>query len=612
MRRTIINRRSPVRDESGYVLLTVLLVLVALTALVTVAQTNSRIEQTIGANATINTQSYYAAEAGAEKLLAAVRAEMNTGLLTLTSLTNMDTTPPTISGYTFTEYGANLDSAFTTRSITQGPFAGLVSVDRDLVVSSSVSGPAGSRSSVNLMARVQTIPIFQFATFYEDDLEIDPLPRMDLTGRVHTNGELWLRGDQGLYLWDMVTAAGDFHLQHKHTEFSYASPENHILKNDGNWAEITKDTHNYGGDDDPATFPSAAQDAAFDAYSESTWDHKIMTRASGVEPLELPIPSGIQPYELIEPCTGTEGSELKGLKYACNADIVIMIRGAGVEILDVAGAPIAITNPTAIRFRVNQFYDDREQSSIAADENVSWNEDDWDDPVAWAAMCDAGVTAGNSNSNRDVIDIDMNKFDAADYGDGVFYVTADSVGPSGTVPGCMRQYVVRLHDGPKLRAPLSVATNLPLYVLGDYNNLVNDWQPASVVADAVTLLSDRWDDSKSGEGKTEKAPDNTEVYAAIRAGHSPTPFYGSPDSGGQLENFPRFLEEWNGKTMTIIGSFVSLWFPKLSTAGWACCDYYYPPARDWGFEVRFRDPNTLPPMTPVVGQILRVGFVRRY
>lgn len=598
-----------IRDESGYALVAVLLVLGALTGLVMVAHANSRVDQRIGANATINTRAYYAAESGAENLLAAVRKKMDEGLITVSSIAAIDPTPPTIKGFTFTEYDANLSTTITTRSVTQGTWAGLVSLDRDLLVSSAVEGPADSRAAITLTARVQTMPIFQFGIFYDKDLEVLPGPVMNFAGRVHTNGELYVDGGSGLYFYEMVTAAGDLHLHRK----SLGLPDgkkNYILMTDATWKEIRKDTHNYGGDDDPATFPSAVQDKSFDDHSASNWDHMVQTRASGIEPLTIPVPSGIDPYSLIDPCSGTESAELQPMKYACNADLTIRVRAGTVEVLDKAGAPVTLDDPTAITFMVNRFYDDREQSSTAGD-NGSGVLADPADVAEWAGMC-SGTAATYSNSNRDVIRIRLARFLKDEYGDGVFYVTADSVGPGGTVPGCMRQYVVRVQNGRKLKKPLSIATNLPLYVKDDYNTEPGKWKPASLVADAITILSNAWLDSQSGEGATEVAPTHTTINAAILAGHSPTPFPGAPVGGGQFENFPRFLEKWGGETVTILGSFVSLWNPKVTQGPWWCCWYYSPPARDWSFDTRFRDPALMPPLTPLVGQILRVGFVRRY
>ena len=368
------------------------------------------------------------------------------------------------------------------------------------------------------------------------------------------------------------------------------------------WDEVLQDSHDFGVDDDPFTFPTAAQDEAFDDWSKANWDHRIQTRASGIQPLNLPIPAGVDPYELIQPCTGTEAQGVAELKYACNAGLVIHLRRQAsawsIELTDAAGTPVALSDPSAVTFAPNQFYDDREQGSASGN--------------------------ANSTSNRDVIEIDLSRIQLGEYGNGLFYVTASEAvgggkggkggkgGGGGSSPPGESQHVVRVRGGTVLQAPLTIATELPLYVLGDYNNDDGRWQPASFASDAITVLSSAWDDSRSGEGPTENTPFDTKVQAAFLSGHSPTPFFGSPDGGGWLNNYPRFLEIWSGRTATLNGSLVSLWFAQVAQGPFACCQYYSPPNRDWNFDQRFLDPANLPPFTPVVGQVLRLGFMRQY
>jgi hypothetical protein len=55
------------------------------------------------------------------------------------------------------------------------------------------------RSTANLAMsfKSRVVPLFQFAAFYDKDLEILPSPPMTLSGPVHTNGSLYLSGDGG-------------------------------------------------------------------------------------------------------------------------------------------------------------------------------------------------------------------------------------------------------------------------------------------------------------------------------------------------------------------------------------------------------------------------------
>jgi hypothetical protein len=55
----------------------------------------------------------------------------------------------------------------------------------------------------------RVIPLFQFAAFYQNDLEISPSPPMSLNGRIHTNGNLLFRPDTTLDLEGPVTVRGD-------------------------------------------------------------------------------------------------------------------------------------------------------------------------------------------------------------------------------------------------------------------------------------------------------------------------------------------------------------------------------------------------------------------
>src|SRR5262249_38709436 len=72
--------------------------------------------------------------------------------------------------------------------------------------------------------------------------------------------------------------------------------------------------------------------------------------------------------------------------------------------------------------------------------------------------------------------------------------------------------------------------------------------PCSVLADAVTILSNNWSDSNS-TGKPDAT--NTTVNTAIVAGIVPTaPVGGDGSYSGGAENFPRFLENWSDNTFT--------------------------------------------------------------
>ena len=159
-----------------------------------------------------------------------------------------------------------------------------------------------------------------------------------------------------------------------------------------------------------------------------------------------------------------------------------------------------------------------------------------------------------------------------------------------------------------------------MYVQGDYNTV--NWKPAAFFADAITFLSNNWNDAQQAEWACVAMPRNlTTVNAAIAAGNTATTCdwqragCGSPMYGGGLENFPRFLENWGGgRTFRYVGSLVSLFQSRKSFGDWGNsingCNggYYSAPTRDWSFDIRFRDPRLLPPGTPRVGTVIQTAF----
>jgi hypothetical protein len=159
---------------------------------------------------------------------------------------------------------------------------------------------------------------------------------------------------------------------------------------------------------------------------------------------------------------------------------------------------------------------------------------------------------------------------------------------------------------------LTVSTASPLYVWGHYNqtNALNlgttntfTTQPASLVADAVTILSQAWLDARSSQVLANRVAANTTVNAALLTGVVETTL--GKYSGG-MENFPRFLETWgSGNTFTYNGSMVKM-FPSLyATNAWGKDEVYVPPRRNWAYDVSFNNPNRLPPLTPSLQKVFR-------
>lgn len=100
-------------------------------------------------------------------------------------------------------------------------FAGTNTYQYSYLVRSVAANKIGDReASMGAEFLVSYIPLFQFAAFYRNDLEILPGPRMTLTGRIHTNGDLYLNAGDVLDISDapaqgintvQVSAGGDLY-----------------------------------------------------------------------------------------------------------------------------------------------------------------------------------------------------------------------------------------------------------------------------------------------------------------------------------------------------------------------------------------------------------------
>ncbi len=193
---------------------------------------------------------------------------------------------------------------------------------------------------------------------------------------------------------------------------------------------------------------------------------------------------------------------------------------------------------------------------------------------------------------------------------------------------------------------LTIASENPVYVQGCFNNpgecnmtSSTSWSAnsvaSSIVADAVTFLSDNWNDVNSftwpyGQYNSGSNPKyqvtqggrngaTTTYRLAIAAGkglpfQQPTFTGVSQDFGtdGGAHNFIRYVENWgNGSTLYYEGSIVSLWYNHQAQGLFKCCNEVYdPPTRGYVFDSNFLTPSLLPPLTPMLKTINTIGFTQ--
>jgi hypothetical protein len=160
----------------------------------------------------------------------------------------------------------------------------------------------------------------------------------------------------------------------------------------------------------------------------------------------------------------------------------------------------------------------------------------------------------------------------------------------------------------------TVATPNPLYVWGHYNigpggtttpgnTDTSKTFPASLVSDALTILSPNWQDATfySGGSLGNRPAVSTTVNAAILTGIVYSTDNTSNHFSGGVMNVPRLLEDWTGKTLTLNTSIVNL-FDSVRATNWFISPgvYYYAPTRAFSFDRNFTNATKLPPATPAL------------
>ncbi len=176
---------------------------------------------------------------------------------------------------------------------------------------------------------------------------------------------------------------------------------------------------------------------------------------------------------------------------------------------------------------------------------------------------------------------------------------------------------------------LTIATENPLYIQGDYNAPGGAFGAscvgaAAVLADSFTFLSDSWNDVNSFLSTYDTNRRNVAVNGvtqttyrvAIAAGKGvsftqPVGYATYQDFGtdGGVHNFLRYIENWGGATLNYRGSIVSLYYNRQGTGDYKCCTTVYsPPGRGYNFDTDFLTPACLPPHTPMFRTVNTIGF----
>jgi hypothetical protein len=568
-----VNRR-PDTDRSGFALEATLILIILLTLLISAALAATMMVQRSAGVDYRGARVTYASESGADHVMSQLEADIQDGSISDPELAAL--TPPAITGFNVTVSGARV-GAPVPKTIASGPYTGLFGLNQQIDITVHADDPQANRADAIVSVNAQSIPLFQFGVFYEGDLEIHNGPPMTFAGWVHTNGNLYLSSDN-TFFQDLITTPQSVYWDRK----AYADRRNGVWINNAAAVPVQ------------LNFDSRSKPVPndFKAASQASFDGRLMISAHGVTALKLPLPAGMPAVELIRPQSAGDTPDVRKVKEAWLADMYVKVDlnqlatvCAGITYLPRPGGrqtPDAAACPLIFTGRANAFLEGRE---------------------------DIGV---------DMLNVDMGALQnwiAANYAGrrvDILYLTFTNMNAGSATADYP---AVRFINAAALQYPLTVATDRAVYIQGDYNSV--GWKPAAILGDAVTFLSNGWNDAAHAvfPGAPTVTSGEMWVYAAIAAGHSETPCdyqdAGCPGNryGGGLENFPRFLETWSGVQMHYRGSLVSLFNSQVANLhDWSWRHYYDPPSRDWQFDTRFRDPTQLPPGTPTVATVSQIAY----
>ncbi|HUA15115.1 MAG TPA: PilX N-terminal domain-containing pilus assembly protein [Verrucomicrobiae bacterium] len=187
----------------------------------------------------------------------------------------------------------------------------------------------------------------------------------------------------------------------------------------------------------------------------------------------------------------------------------------------------------------------------------------------------------------------------------------------------------------------TVVSENPVYVQGDYNTNSSDpfWgtannatptqtshSAASIIADAVTLLSDQWTDANSmvyPDISGNRKPTQDAYYRTAISGGKNIPFpqptwtNAAQDLGtdGGMHNFLRYLENLGNITLHYDGSLVSMYYAEYDTGIYKDGPggtVYSPPTRNYYFDVLFLNPANLPPATPEFQDVVNLSYHQNF
>ena len=482
--------------------------------------------------------------------------------------------------------------------------------------------------------------LFQAMLFFQNDLELHPGANMTLYGLVHTNANLYAAAGSG----DTLTFDSDVSYTGSTSTLSPASNYNKTYSNLNGYIEgVTQTLYNQEGTWGSYNIPAFTTSIANQLSTVAALNPLGTDEASAIDPSN---PNASGTHEIIErpaPISATnpnpnpaytDPSAFQAHRIWNTSTLRILINRnnttqpvhvyvpdpsdatleSSIEVVPGAGtktSPINIANQVISAITpdtgVGNIYDFRQGQYVNADTvDLSvltpvlnnYTASTATGPVPYNGVIyisdntnadQYGNTSSNGNGSLDAVRLEKggvlpdNGLTVAS--DGGVYVQGDFNTGTAYAPGSTTRISM---------PPSDSGTNPTEYTVGSYTT-----KPASIMGDAVMILSDNWQDVLSTQTVSARQATPTTFNAAIVSGEVLTT--STVESGG-AHNFPRFLENW-GVNFTYHGSMDELYASTHFTGAYGKSNVYGAPTRLWYFDDTFL-------LSPPPGNLRSTNYAR--